>query len=152
MIRLILLLILITPTAHAADLTGPARIVDGDTIWIGDTKIRMHGIDAPETRQECTDQDGTLYRCGEAATDALRTLVGSGSVRCEGATFDRYKRLIATCYSGNINLNAEMVRQGWALAYRRYSEDYISAEMEAQEAKRGMWAREFEAPWEWGRK
>lgn len=137
--------------AYASDLTGPAHIVDGDTIWIGETKIRLHGIDAPETKQKCKNQDGSSYLCGEAFTEALITLVNSQPVRCEGSTFDRYKRLIGTCYGGNIDLNAEMVRQGWALAYRRYSKDYVSAEMEAQEAKRGVWVGDFEMPWDWRR-
>ena len=152
MIKRLLILVVIASSAHADDLKGKPRIVDGDTIWIGETKIRLHGIDAPETKQECQQADGSHYRCGEASTDALRVLVGSDPVRCEGDTYDRYKRLIATCYSGNVNLNAELVRQGWALAYRRYSKDYVSAEKEAQEAKRGMWAGEFEPPWEWRRK
>jgi endonuclease YncB( thermonuclease family) len=133
-------------------LKGTARVVDGDTIWIGNTKIRLHGIDAPETRQKCISKDRTKYNCGKASTDALRVLVGGDSVRCEGETFDRYRRLIATCYSGSLNLNAELVRQGWAIAYRRYSKDYISAEKEAQETKRGMWAGEFTPPWKWRRK
>jgi endonuclease YncB( thermonuclease family) len=145
-------LMFISLSAYAANLTGDARVVDGDTIWTGDTKIRLHGIDAPETRQECTGRDGEPYRCGEAATAALRTLIGSEPVRCEGDTYDRYKRLIATCYSGSIDLNAELVRLGWALAYRKYSKDYVSAELEAHDAKRGMWAGEFEPPWDWRRK
>jgi endonuclease YncB( thermonuclease family) len=154
---LILLLVLalstlIVSSVNADDLVGNPRIVDGDTIWIGGTKIRLHGIDAPEMKQECHREDGTGYRCGEASTDALRVLVGVGSIRCEGDTYDRYKRLIATCYSGTVNLNAELVRQGWALAYRRYSEDYIAAEKKAQEAKHGMWAGKFKLPWEWRRK
>ena len=154
MIRFIVLFVLslLSTTTYAANLSGEARIVDGDTIWIGKMKIRLHGIDAPETRQECLSRDGHPYRCGVASTDSLRILVGSEPVRCEGDKYDRYKRLIAVCYSGTVNLNAEMVRQGWALAYRRYSKDYISAEKEAQEAKRGMWAGEFEPPWEWRRK
>jgi endonuclease YncB( thermonuclease family) len=133
-------------------LSGVARIIDGDTIRIGDIRIRLHGIDAPETRQECQGADGASYRCGEASTEALRTLIGADPVRCEGTTYDRYKRLIATCYSGRVNLNAEMVRQGWALAYRRYSKDYVSVEKGAQEAKRGIWAGVFEPPWKWRRK
>ena len=149
---LLISVVMCTVPAYAADVSGHTRIVDGDTIWIGDTKIRLHGIDAPETRQECQQADGSHYPCGEVSTDALRVLIGSEPVRCEGETYDRYKRLIATCYSGTVNLNAELVRQGWALAYRRYSKDFISAEMEAQEAKRGMWAGEFEPPWEWRRK
>ena len=153
MLRLALALILLLPISVAmADITGKPRVVDGDTIHIGKTKIRLHGIDAPEMKQECYRVDGTPYRCGEAATDALRVLIGADPVRCEGDTLDRYKRLIAICYSGTADLNAEMVRQGWALAYRRYSKDYVSAEKEAQDAKRGIWAGEFEPPWEWRRK
>ena len=153
MLRLALALVLLLPMSTAmADITGKPRVVDGDTVWIDDTKIRLHGIDAPETKQECYRVDGSPYRCGEAATDALRVLIGADPVRCEGDTLDRYKRLIAICYSGTADLNAEMVRQGWALAYRRYSKDYVSAEKEAQDAKRGIWAGEFEPPWEWRRK
>ena len=153
MLRLVLTLVLILPMSVAvADVTGNPRVVDGDTVWIDGTKIRLHGIDAPETKQECYRVDGSPYRCGEAATDALRVLIGADPVRCEGDTLDRYKRLIAICYSGTADLNAEMVRQGWALAYRRYSKDYVSAEKEAQDAKRGIWAGEFEPPWEWRRK
>jgi endonuclease YncB( thermonuclease family) len=152
MLRFIALLVLIVFPALAADLTGSARVVDGDTIWIGEKKIRLHGIDAPETKQECQQADGSPYRCGVASTDALRVLIGSDPVRCEGDTYDRYKRLIAVCYSGTVNLNDELVRQGWALAYRRYSKDYIPAEEEAQAAKRGMWAGDFKPPWEWRRK
>ena len=152
MIRLLLILIVIASSAQADDLKGKPRIVDGGTIWIGPTKTRLYGIDAPETKQECQQADGSEYRCGEASTDALRILIASNPVRCEGDTYDRYKRLIAVCYSGTVNLNAELVRQGWALAYRRYSKDYISVEEEAQDANRGMWAGEFEPPWEWRRK
>ncbi len=148
-VSLFLLIFLFSSHANATDLSGPPRIVDGDTIWIGETKIRLHGIDAPETKQECQQADGFPYLCGEASTEALRVLVGSGTVRCEGDAYDRYKRLIAVCYSGTVNLNAELVRQGWALAYRRYSKDYVSAEKEAQDAKRGIWAGDFEPPWEW---
>ena len=86
--------------------TGLARIVDGDTIHINGVKIRLHGIDAPETRQKCFNKDKTKYSCGKSSTDALRVLVGGDHVRCEGDTYDRYRRLIATCYSGSLNLNA----------------------------------------------
>jgi endonuclease YncB( thermonuclease family) len=156
MIRLLLIVVALFGThALAADskpeITGAARIVDGDTPHLNGTKIRLHGIDAPETKQACQHQDGSDYRCGEASTEALRALVGSQPVRCEGSTHDRYGRLIDVCYANGIELNAEMVRQGWALAYRRYSKDYVSVEMEAQEANRGMWAGGFDKPWEWRR-
>ena len=150
-IAIIISFILFPSIGMVADLTGAPNIVDGDTLHLNGTKIRLHGIDAPETKQSCTDQHGASYMCGEASTEALRALVGSQPVRCEGSTHDRYGRLIGVCYANGIDLNAEMVRQGWALAYRRYSKDYVSAEKEALEAKRGMWAGEFEKPWDWRR-
>ena len=145
-------LFLLAFAVNAGGLLGPARIVDGDTLHLNGTKIRLHGIDAPETRQECRRDNGAPYRCGEAATEALRALVASNPVQCQGTTHDRYGRLIGVCYANGVNLNAEMVRQGWALAYRRYSKDYVSAEDEAQAAKRGVWAGYFEPPWVWRRK
>ena len=72
-------------------------------------------------------------------------------MRCEGETYAHFKRLIAVCYSGTVNRNAELFRLGWAMAYRRYSKDYISAEKEAQGACRGMWVGKFEPPWKWRR-
>ncbi len=78
MFRLVLTLILILPMSVAmADVTGKPHVVDGDTIWIGETKIRLHGIDAPEAKQECLRGDGVSYHCGEAATDTLRALIGA---------------------------------------------------------------------------
>ena len=142
--------------AHQSDqkqrtklLKGKPRVIDGDTIWIDGTKIRLHGIDAPEANQKCSMKNGSEYRCGLASTQALRALIGSKPVICKGTTYDRYKRVIAVCYSGTVDLNAELVRKGWALAYRRYSKDYIAVEQEAQNDARGIWAGKFETPWEW---
>lgn len=145
-------LVLLPAYAHAISIEGQARIVDGDTLYIGKVKIRLHGIDTPETRQTCTDQDGEIYHCGTAATKALHALIGASPVRCDGVNRDRYKRLIAVCYSGKVNLNAEMVRNGLALAYRRYSKDYVQVEREAAFAKRGMWSGRFQPPWVWRRR
>ena len=78
--------------------------------------------------------------------------VGADPVRCEGGVYDRYKRLIAICYVGNQDINAEMVRQGWALAYSRYSKDYVDDENAARIARKGLWQGEFVPPWEWRRK
>ena len=121
MLRLVLTLFLLLPMSVAvADVTGPARIVDGDTVHIGKTKIRFHGIDAPESKQKCT-ADGKVWPCGQEATQALVEAISDQPVTCKGGKRDRYKRLLAVCYVGNINLNAMMVRNGWAIAYRRLS-------------------------------
>jgi len=128
---------------------GPARIIDGDTLQIGQTKIRLLGIDTPESTQHCAHRDGNSYRCGEIAGNRLRELVGLEHTRCEGQTRDRYGRLLATCYSATTDLNAEMVRLGWAVAYRQYSTTYVSLEDEARQAGRGLWQGHFQMPWDW---
>ena len=152
MLRLALALVLLLPMSTAmADITGKPRVIDGDTIHIGDTKIRLHGIDAPEMKQTCRTSKGKVQMCGQLAKQALERLVKGQDVTCKGDTRDRYKRLIAVCYVGNQDINAEMVRQGWALAYSRYSKDYVDDENAARIARKGLWQGEFVPPWEWRR-
>lgn len=62
---------------------------------------------------------------------------------------DRYGRALGVCFQGDIDLNDWMVRQGYALAYRRYSTAYVEAENEARTVRRGLWLSEFTAPWIW---
>lgn len=73
------------------------------------------------------------------------------TVRCKGDERDRYGRLIAVCYVGDTNLNAWMVRNGWALAYRRYSTEYVPEEQQAKAEKAGIWRGRFVPPWDWRR-
>lgn len=127
------------------------EIVDGDTIKVSGNTIRFNGIDAPEKKQKCKDFMGETYSCGVVATEALRAKIGENSVFCEQMEEDYYDRIIGTCYLGELDLNGWMVQQGHALAYRQYSDKYISEEQEAREAKRGLWAGEFIPPWEWRR-
>jgi endonuclease YncB( thermonuclease family) len=143
-----LILLLPISTAHA-DITGKPRVIDGDTIHIGDTKIRLHGIDAPEMKQTCRTSKGKEQMCGVLAKQALERLVKGQDVTCKGDTRDRYKRLIAVCYVGQLNINEQMVADGWALAYRRYSTDYVRAETLAKSRREGMWRTEFVPPWKW---
>ncbi len=152
MIRLLLILVVITSSAYADDLKGKPRIVDGDTIEIGGTKIRLHGIDAPESKQTCKKADGSDYFCGEMATFALAEIIETHWITCKGETTDRYKRRIAVCYAGPYDINAEMVRRGWALAYRKYSKDYVDEENTASDTRSGVWQGEFKMPWDWRRK
>lgn len=147
---LILLLLLAFPAA-ADSLGGVARIIDGDTLQIGGTKVRLLGIDAPETSQLCENVSGTNYECGRAATAALRGAIEGDSISCSGSSYDRYRRLIAVCRRGDIDLNGWLVAQGWALAYRRYSAAYVAAEDAARAAHRGIWAGRFMPPWIWRR-
>lgn len=135
--------------AAGEPLAGIASVVDGDTIELHGERIRLNGIDAPESRQFCEDAVGESYRCGQKAAFALADHIREKSIRCEGDKRDRYGRLIATCYLGGEDLDGWMVSQGWALAFRRYSLQYVPEEEEAMAAKRGIWQGAFMAPWEW---
>ena len=155
MLRLVLALIsffILSISVAVADVTGKSRVIDGDTIWIGDTKIRLHGIDAPEMKQTCRTSKGKEQLCGRLAKQALEKLVRGQDVTCKGDKRDRYKRLIAVCYVGPFNINEQMVTEGWALAYRKYSKDYVRAETLAKSRREGMWRGEFVPAWEWRRK
>lgn len=127
--RLLTLLLALLPSlALAQSLTGVASVVDGDTLEIHGERIRLHGVDAPESAQLCRKSNGSQWQCGQKAAFALADRIGRQTVRCEGNERDRYGRLIAICYHKGQDLNAWMVRQGWALAYRKYSRDYVSQE------------------------
>jgi endonuclease YncB( thermonuclease family) len=143
--------ILAASTAQTAELNGRPRIIDGDTIDMSGQRVRLHGIDAPETKQKCRKSDGNVYRCGTMATFALAELIEDHWVKCVGDGNDRYKRLLATCFAGPVNLNMEMVRRGWALAYKQYSKRYIAAEAIAKVKQVGLWQGAFINPWKWRR-
>jgi endonuclease YncB( thermonuclease family) len=135
--------------ARAEAFVGQATVIDGDTIQIHGERIRMAGIDAPEARQACVNASGAEYRCGKTAAFALADRMARAVVRCEGSERDRYKRLVATCSVGGTDLGSWMVEQGFAVAYRRYSNAYIDQEDRAKAARRGLWAGSFEMPWDW---
>lgn len=126
--------------------TGSVQVVDGDSLRRGETDIRLYGIDAPEYRQSCRDKHGTEYSCGKQSANALRGLVKGQEVSCSSVETDRYGRAVAVCKVGDFDINGEMVRLGWAVAYSRHSTSYLRAEAEAKKAKRGIWAGTFETP------
>jgi endonuclease YncB( thermonuclease family) len=141
----------VRPPAVATDpLEGRAQVVDGDTIEVAGRRVRLYGIDAPERDQAC-ERDGRHYACGEEAARALVELVAGRDVRCMGRGEDQYGRLIAVCQAGGTDLGEAMVRAGWAVAFRRYAEDYVEAEAAARRAGAGLWAGRFEAPEDWRR-
>jgi endonuclease YncB( thermonuclease family) len=137
--------------AHA-DLIGVASVIDADTIEIHGQRIRLHGIDAPEGGQVCLDAAGQKWRCGQRAALALQDLIGRRTVTCDERDVDRYGRIVGRCLVDDLDINEWLVAQGLALAYRRYSRDYVAAENDARAAGRGMWAGSFEPPWEWRRR
>ena len=136
--------------AAQSPIVGVVSVIVGDTLEIQGQRIRLHGIDAPESEQFC-EKDGKQYRCGQQAALALSDKIGRTTVRCEQRDIDRYKRFVAVCSLGNVDLNAWMVRQGWAVAYRQYSRDYVDDESAAQTEKAGIWAGRFIEPANWRR-
>lgn len=152
MSRFVLALIFLSYSSSAiADVIGKPRVIDGDTIEIAGDRVRLSGIDTPEKKQTCLDESGKRWRCGEDAIFALLDLVGTHWITCKGEKRDRYGRLIAVCFAGPFDINAKMVRQGWALAYRKYSNAYVAEEAEAKSKRRGLWRGRFVSPWDWRR-
>ena len=146
--RLLAALLVLLPAIAHADITGPARVIDGDTLEIEGQRIRLHGIDAPEMRQPCW-RDGKVWRCGGDAASALAEKIASRAVACEELDRDRYGRIVAKCAVAGVDLGEWMVANGWAVAYVYFSYEYTRAEQRAKSARRGIWASEFEMPWEW---
>jgi endonuclease YncB( thermonuclease family) len=124
---------------------GQARVVDGDTLAIGKQRIRLHGIDAPESSQSCYI-DGVAWECGKASTWELSQRVGTRPVSCLVKDQDHYGRLIADCQVGGVSLNTQQVEGGWALAYEKYSKDYLAHQTRARAAKRGIWSSKWSSP------
>ena len=131
-------------------ITGVPRIVDGDSLVINGVKIRLHGIDAPERNQTC-GTDPNRWDCGRQSSRALSEMINRAPVTCHERDVDRYGRIVAVCTVGGVLLNAQMVAEGWAVAYRQYSKDYVGEEDKAREAERGIWSGEFVRPEDWRR-
>jgi endonuclease YncB( thermonuclease family) len=133
--------------AHAADIEGKAKPVDGDSF---DIEIRLFGIDTPEAGQTCKGPTGVDYPCGRIASDAMAALLDGKTVVCEKQDQDtRHGRPVAICYADGVDVGAEMVERGLAVAYRKYSDKYVAHEKRARDAKRGLWAGTFEWPWDY---
>ena len=139
--------------ATGGDLSGNARVLDGDTLDVRGQRVRLQGIDAPERKQLCQDDDGAETKCGVLATVALKEAIGGQPVRCEiEGERGRYGRAIGVCFSHDgIDLNGWMVRHGWAVAYRGYSERYVDHERAARLESRGIHSGTFVLPWHWRR-
>ena len=132
--------------------TYSIRIVDADTIVLNSEKIRLHGIDAPESNQKCINNKGEKYLCGMRATKELRDIIGKNDVSCSRKDKDRYGRSVSVCYVNGQDINGLLVERGWALAYRKYSKDYVNEENQAKNNNLGLWSGEFVLPWNWRRK
>jgi endonuclease YncB( thermonuclease family) len=137
-----------SPIALADDLAGQASIIDGDTLEIHGTRIRLWGIDAPESSQLCRGDDSLQYRCGAKAANDLDAFIAGRPVNCLPISLDRYGRTVATCSVGGADLGDWLVRNGLALDWPQYSKrKYDDVQREAEQAGRGMWAGSYVEPW-----
>lgn len=132
--------------AAAADVQGRVRVIDGDTLDVGATRVRLHGIDAPERNQPCTTRQGQDWGCGDWVTRQVRDRWEGAEARCEPVDRDRYDRVVARCFVGGQDIGREMVIEGLAFAYRKYSRAYDLEEKAAVVADRGIHGFQIEAP------
>ncbi len=126
------------------EVTGQARLVDGDSLFIDGLEIRMKNIDAPEGRQNC-QRRGRDWRCGIEATRRLRQFINKRQVSCKGDEYDRYNRLLAFCTVAGQELNKWMVRKGWAVSFGGYRQE----EQTAKREHKGIWSSRFQRPKIW---
>jgi endonuclease YncB( thermonuclease family) len=141
---------LLPAAAQAADITGQAKVREGDTVMVGTTRVRLGGIDAPSVDQLCLNSKGERWTCGVAARDELIKHTDNKTWTCHpGQAHDRRGRVVARCEVDGEDIQKWLVRSGWALAYARLSHDYDADEKAARDAKAGMWQGAFIAPWDW---
>jgi endonuclease YncB( thermonuclease family) len=124
-------------------------IIDGDTLRLDGVEIRLEGIDAPEWDQICSKADGKEFWCGASAMQKLSKIISQGPLTCNSDGLDRYGRILAHCVVGQIDINREMVSSGYAMAYVKYSGEYLADENVAKEQKSGLWAGFWQEPWKW---
>ena len=136
-------------TTALGSLSGSVRVVDGDTLEVGGERVRLEGIDGPESAQTCQRGDGKSWPCGKAAAKALERLVAGGKVICEDRGTDKYGRTLGVCNASGRDINAEMVREGFAWAFVKYSQSYVAAEAEARALGAGIWQGEAEPAWDY---
>lgn len=131
------------------DVSGSARVIDGDTLDVDGTRVRLEGIDAPEHAQLCNRNDGTKWRCGRQATRALRQMTAGAQVRCYSRGHGSYGRMLGLCFAGRLQLNAELVRRGLAWAFVKYSRTYVGLEAVARQRKVGIWQGPAQRAWDY---
>ena len=158
--RVLIIILFFYSSVQAENVYGIPKIIDGDTVHIDEYKIRLEGIDAPEIKQQCEKpflkisfiigfEYNKRYLCGVIAKKKLIDKIDNSKIKCISSSKDRYKRFLATCFKDKINLNKWMVRNGNAVAYKRYSKDYVRDEAYAKENKLGVWEGSFMMPEKW---
>lgn len=130
------------------EFSGKAKVLDGDSIKIGNKEVRLFGLDAPEYKQKCLDKDNQEYNCGINSRDFLQKLIAGKKVRCTYASKDKYDRFLGICYLEKLSINAEIIKNGMAVIYNftESSAEMNALENEAKTAKIGIWQGSFELP------
>lgn len=134
--------------AYSKEIIGYAKVVDADTIHISNHRIRLEGIDAPEIKQKCIKNE-KYYFCGAISKNKLKEKINNKIVRCKYSSKDRYNRYLSICFVKNINLNKWLVKNGYAIAYKKYSKKYVFEEKYAKANKLGIWSGSFVNPEKW---
>ncbi len=149
MLRLLTTLLLL-PLAIAgsalANPSGVVRVIDGDTFLVGDTRVRLHGIDAPEAAQTCRTEQGVRWACGDWASDEARKRFEGGYATCRAIDTVRYGRTVARCHVDGVEVGQSLVQDGVAFAYRKYARRYVAAEDRARARAAGLWAMQVQSP------
>lgn len=140
--------LVVSPLSVAAplEIVGRATVVDGDTLAVNQKRVRLWGMDAPESAQHCSNAQGARWPCGRRAANALDAHLQGRTVRCVQRDVDRYGRSVGECFVQNESVNAWMVRSGWAVAYREYATRYVEDEQRAKAQKRNIWQGAFQMP------
>lgn len=132
-------------TATAQVIEGPADVIDGDSLRVGGTEVRLFGIDAPELSQTCFDNTSPVA-CGAMAKEALQGMIGSGRLACLARDTDTYGRTVAVCRTSGVDIGGALVEAGWATAFQRYGDGYATVEMRARTLRAGIWKWDFQRP------
>lgn len=140
------------PAVGADVVTGPARVIDGDSLTVQGVRVRLWGVDAPERDQTCRHAGGVTWPCGRAAAEALRKRLGDQPVTCRRRDTDQYKRMVAVCSVGATDLGAWLLVNGWAVSYWRNVPAYSELERMARASGAGLWSGSFDKPADWRRR
>lgn len=146
---LAVLLALLAGPAGAGEISGKARAIDGDSLMVGATLVRLYGIDAPELAQTCTTKRGKLQRCGDLARQTLDSLVRNVEVECKARGKDPDGANAAVCFAGPFDINEQMLAAGWAFAVLDEVPAYARAENFARARNEGIWRGTFIPPARW---